>query len=117
VVLVSSMAHWLPFPRAEAYGASKAALTWFANSLRLDWEPKGSPSRWSLRASSTPADAQKRLCHARPGERGSGGGGDPPRPGEGKTTSPSPPVSVALRLLASLPSGIQRLLLRRMVRS
>ena len=26
VVLVSSMAHWLPFPRAEAYGASKAAL-------------------------------------------------------------------------------------------
>lgn len=41
VVLVSSMAHWLPFPRAEAYGASKAALTWFANSLRLDWEPRG----------------------------------------------------------------------------
>ncbi|VDR30191.1 short chain dehydrogenase [Raoultella terrigena] len=29
VVLVSSMAHWLHFPRAEAYGASKAALTWF----------------------------------------------------------------------------------------
>lgn len=27
VVLVSSMAHWLHFPRAEAYGASKAALT------------------------------------------------------------------------------------------
>lgn len=27
VVLVSSMAHWLTFPRAEAYGASKAALT------------------------------------------------------------------------------------------
>jgi hypothetical protein len=41
VVLVSSMAHWLPFPRAEAYGASKAALSWFADSLRLDWEPKG----------------------------------------------------------------------------
>ncbi len=41
VVLVSSMAHWLPFPRAEAYGASKAALSWFAESLRLDWEPKG----------------------------------------------------------------------------
>jgi NAD(P)-dependent dehydrogenase (short-subunit alcohol dehydrogenase family) len=29
------------FPRAEAYGASKAALSWFADSLRLDWEPKG----------------------------------------------------------------------------
>lgn len=41
VVLVSSMAHWLPFPRAEAYAASKAALTSFANCLRLDWEPKG----------------------------------------------------------------------------
>jgi NAD(P)-dependent dehydrogenase (short-subunit alcohol dehydrogenase family) len=41
VVLVSSMAHWLPFPRAEAYGASKSALSWFANSLRLDWEAKG----------------------------------------------------------------------------
>ncbi len=41
VVLVSSMAHWLSFPRAEAYGASKAALSWFAESLRLDWEPKG----------------------------------------------------------------------------
>lgn len=41
VVLVSSMAHWLHFPRAEAYGASKAALTWFAETLRLDWEPKG----------------------------------------------------------------------------
>jgi NAD(P)-dependent dehydrogenase (short-subunit alcohol dehydrogenase family) len=52
VVLVSSMAHWLPFPRAEAYGASKAALSWFAESLRLDWEPKGLPSRLSLRASS-----------------------------------------------------------------
>ena len=41
VVLVSSMAHWLHFPRAEAYGASKAALTRFADTLRLDWEPKG----------------------------------------------------------------------------
>ncbi len=37
---------------------------------------------------------------------------------KGKTTSPSPTgFSLALRLLASLPSGIQRLLLRRMVRS
>ncbi len=41
VVLISSMAHWLHFPRAEAYGASKAALTRFADTLRLDWEPKG----------------------------------------------------------------------------
>ena len=118
VVLVSSMAHWLPFPRAEAYGASKAALSWFANSLRLDWEPKGWPSRWSLRASSTPADAQKRLRHARPGERGSGGGGDPPWPGEGQKPHRLPhrfqpgPASAGQSAI-----GIQRLLLRRMVRS
>ncbi|KEY59742.1 SDR family NAD(P)-dependent oxidoreductase [Serratia sp. DD3] len=41
VAFVSSAAQWLPFPRAEAYGASKAALTYLANSLRLDWEAKG----------------------------------------------------------------------------
>ncbi|MGS6220353.1 SDR family NAD(P)-dependent oxidoreductase, partial [Enterobacter intestinihominis] len=29
------------FRRAEVYGASKAALTWFADTLRLDWEPNG----------------------------------------------------------------------------
>ena len=65
----------------------KPALTWFANSLRLDWEPKGvavtvvSPLVYRQRSH---ADAQKRLRHARPGERGSGGGGDPPRSGEGQ---------------------------------
>lgn len=41
VAFVSSAAQWLPFPRAEAYGASKAALTYLAQSLRLDWEAKG----------------------------------------------------------------------------
>lgn len=50
VVLVSSMAHWLPFPRAEAYGASKAALSWFAESLRPTGSQKELPSRWSRRA-------------------------------------------------------------------
>ncbi len=40
VVLVSSMAHWLPFPRGSLWRL-KAALSWFANSLRLDWESKG----------------------------------------------------------------------------
>jgi NAD(P)-dependent dehydrogenase (short-subunit alcohol dehydrogenase family) len=59
VVLVSSMAHWLPFPRAEAYGASKAALSWFAESLRLDWEPKGLLSRLFLRVLLIRPDAQK----------------------------------------------------------
>ena len=99
VVLVSSMAHWLPFPRAEAYGASKAALTWFANSLRLDWEPKGvaMPGRVSV---------DRAVAAIRHGLA------------KGKNHIAFPTgFSLALRLLASLPSGIQRLLLRRMVRS
>ncbi len=34
--LMSSSATYLPFPRAEAYGASKAAVNYLASSLRLD---------------------------------------------------------------------------------
>ncbi|MDX1588827.1 MAG: SDR family NAD(P)-dependent oxidoreductase [Oleiphilaceae bacterium] len=36
LALVSSSAWWFPFTRAEAYGASKAALTYFGQSLRAD---------------------------------------------------------------------------------
>ncbi|MBA6390986.1 SDR family NAD(P)-dependent oxidoreductase [Colwellia sp. BRX10-3] len=36
IVFVSSSATILPFPRAEAYGASKAGIDYLANSLRLD---------------------------------------------------------------------------------
>ena len=36
VVFVSSSATILPFPRSEAYGASKAGMDYLANSLRLD---------------------------------------------------------------------------------
>ena len=36
VVFVSSSATILPFPRNEAYGASKAGMDYLANSLRLD---------------------------------------------------------------------------------
>lgn len=36
VVFISSSATILPFPRAEAYGASKAGVDYLANSLRLD---------------------------------------------------------------------------------
>lgn len=41
IYLVSSAAIHFPFPRAEAYGASKAALSYLARSLRTDWEPHG----------------------------------------------------------------------------
>ena len=36
LAIVSSSSWWFPFTRAEAYGASKAALTYFAESLRAD---------------------------------------------------------------------------------
>ena len=36
LAIVSSMAHFFPFTRAEAYGASKAAVSYFADSLRID---------------------------------------------------------------------------------
>lgn len=118
VVLVSSMTHWLPFPRAEAYGASKAALTWFANSLRIDWEPKGiavtlvSPgfvdtpltrkNDFAMPGLVTVDDAVKAIRHG---------------VARGKTHIAFPTgFSLILRSLSALPAGIQRLLLRRMVR-
>lgn len=36
IVGISSMASYLPFPRAEAYGASKAAFEYFLSSLKID---------------------------------------------------------------------------------
>ena len=36
MVFVSSSATILPFPRSEAYGASKAGMDYLAKSLRLD---------------------------------------------------------------------------------
>lgn len=36
IAIMSSSSWWFPFTRAEAYGASKAALTYFAESLRAD---------------------------------------------------------------------------------
>lgn len=40
VALVGSTASLVPLPRAEAYGASKAALAYFARSLALDLGPR-----------------------------------------------------------------------------
>lgn len=118
VVLVSSMAHWLPFPRAEAYGASKAALTWFANSLRLDWEPKGiavtlvSPgfvdtpltrkNDFAMPGLVTVDDAVKAIRHG-------------VTRGKNHIAFPTG-LSLLLRFLSALPAGIQRVILRRMVR-
>ncbi|PHR87254.1 MAG: short-chain dehydrogenase, partial [Leeuwenhoekiella sp.] len=41
LVIVSSSAWWFPFGRAEGYGSSKAALTYFAHALRADLAPEG----------------------------------------------------------------------------
>jgi len=38
---VSSASAYLPLPRAEAYGASKAAVSYFLESLRLDLDNQG----------------------------------------------------------------------------
>ena len=40
-VVLSSIAAQLPFSRAEAYGASKAALNYFCHSLAVDWHSRG----------------------------------------------------------------------------
>lgn len=41
LVIVGSSAWWFPFARAEGYGASKAALAYFAHSLRADLSAEG----------------------------------------------------------------------------
>ncbi|HAU4890752.1 SDR family NAD(P)-dependent oxidoreductase [Aeromonas hydrophila] len=41
LAIVSSSVSWLPLPRAEAYGTSKAALDYLADTLRLDLAGKG----------------------------------------------------------------------------
>ncbi len=41
LVAVSSSAAYVPLPRAEAYGASKAAVSYFMDSLRLDSSRQG----------------------------------------------------------------------------
>ena len=119
VVLVSSMAHWLHFPRAEAYGASKAALTWFADTLRLDWEPKGiGVTVVSPGFVDTPLTQKNDF--AMPGRVTVDEAVNAIRAGLAKNKShiafPSG-FGLILRLLSRLPTPIQNALLRRMVRS
>lgn len=40
LAITSSSASFLPLPRAEAYGASKAALSYLAKTLSIDLQPK-----------------------------------------------------------------------------
>lgn len=118
VVLVSSMAHWLPFPRAEAYGASKAALSWFADSLRLDWEPKGiAVTVVSPGFVDTPLTRKNDF--AMPGQVSVEQAVTAIRRGlaKGKKHIAFPGAfALLLRSLSSLPAVLQRALLRRMVR-
>lgn len=119
VVLVSSMAHWLHFPRAEAYGASKAALTWFAETLRLDWEPKGiGVTVVSPGFVDTPLTQKNDF--AMPGRVSVDDAVKAIRSGLAKEKNhiafPGS-FGLILRLLSALPAFIQNALLRRMVRS
>lgn len=41
IALMGSTASYLPLPRSAAYGASKAAISYIANSLAVDLEEKG----------------------------------------------------------------------------
>ena len=41
LVIMGSTASYVPLPRAEAYGASKAAVAYLANSLAIDLVPQG----------------------------------------------------------------------------
>lgn len=43
LAIVSSSAWWFPFTRAEAYGASKAALSYFGHALRADLASENIP--------------------------------------------------------------------------
>ncbi|VTN15550.1 2-(R)-hydroxypropyl-CoM dehydrogenase [Raoultella terrigena] len=119
MVLVSSMAHWLHFPRAEAYGASKAALTWFANSLRLDWELRGiAITVVSPGFVDTPLTRKNDF--PMPGRVSVESAVKAIRRGlsKGKDDIAFPTgFGLTLRLLAALPGGLQRIFLRRMVRS
>ena len=119
VVLVSSMAHWLTFPRAEAYGASKAALTWFANSLRLDWESKGI-ALTVVSPGFVDTPLTRKNDFAMPGKISVEQAVSAIRRGvaKGKKHIAFPTgFGLTLRLVAGLPHCLQRSLLRRMVRS
>lgn len=119
LVAVASSVTYLPLPRAEAYGASKAALRYLIQALRIDLAAEGidvtlvspgfvdtpltarndfaMPMRWS--AEKAAAHIASRLAK---------------RPHE--IAFPGPFIAV-LKLLASLPSTVQLALGKRMART
>ncbi|GLK89250.1 SDR family NAD(P)-dependent oxidoreductase [Pseudomonas turukhanskensis] len=119
LVAVASSVTYLPLPRAEAYGASKAGLRYLLQALRIDLAAEGidvtlvspgfvdtpltarndfaMPMRWS---------AEKAAAHiARRLDK---------RPHE--IAFPGPFIAI-LKLLASLPTGLQLALGKRMART
>ena len=105
VVLVSSMAHWLPFPRAEAYGASKAAKGIAVTVISPGFvdTPLTRKNDFAMPGRVSVDEAVKAI-----------------RSGlaKGKMHIAFPTrFGFILRLLSRLPAFLQRTLLRRMVRS
>lgn len=118
VALVGSTASLVPLPRAEAYGASKAALAYFARSLAVDLTKRGisislilpgfvatpltDRNDFAMPMIITPAQAS---TYIRQGLA------------KGRAEIAFPPVFAALlRITAILPQTLQRWLAKRMVR-
>ncbi|MEN0105300.1 MAG: SDR family NAD(P)-dependent oxidoreductase [Pseudomonas sp.] len=119
LVAVASSVTYLPLPRAEAYGASKAGLRYLLQALRIDLAAEGidvtlvspgfvdtpltqkndfaMPMRWSAEKAATYI---ARRLDKRPYEIAFPG-----------------PFITTLKLLASLPTGLQLALGKRMARS
>jgi NAD(P)-dependent dehydrogenase (short-subunit alcohol dehydrogenase family) len=118
IALVGSTASLVPLPRAEAYGASKAALAYFARSLAVDLTPRGiavslvlpgfvatpltDRNDFAMPMIITPQQAS---AYIRQGLA------------KGRAEIAFPPLFAALlRLTALLPQALQRWLAKRMVR-
>lgn len=118
IALVGSTAGLIPLPRAEAYGASKAALAYFARSLAVDLAKQGigislilpgfvatpltARNDFAMPMIITPQQASGYIRHGL---------------AKGTAEIAFPPLFAALlRLAAILPQAMQRWLAQRMVR-
>lgn len=118
LILVSSCAPWFAFPRASAYNASKAALTAYGRSLRADFAAEGlevalihpgfvhtpltAKNDFPMPFAISPEAAAERIeCGLRKGRR--------------EIEFPRR-FTWALRLLSSLPQGLQDAISAKLVR-